>query len=206
MAKNTNWMITGLLAVVAACTGTSTTTDTAQRVSCHASSDCAAAGGGDCINSVCRADNECSTTSECPSTQVCLRSTTFGGLCSSPGTSPSPLPGSTCTTNADCPPNHACDASHTCHAITVTCNPGSTGGCPSTEHCVPLCISAGGTVGYVCQPLGTVTPDHCGPEQCTTDANCPAGERCNPVCGPSTTALTTHVCQPAGVPTQVCPL
>jgi Cys-rich repeat protein len=41
------------------------------------------------------------------------------------------------------------------------------------------------------------------PPQCTSDADCPTGERCNPIC--SSTGTAGHECQPDGVPTQICP-
>ena len=84
---------------------------------------------------------------------------------------------------------------------------------PPDRTPVPLpavqCVGATATTA-VCPATATCGPDLlCHPRACDDDDDCPVGERCDPICDPSASATspitTVRVCEPAGLPIQVCP-
>ena len=84
-----------------------------------------------------------------------------------------------CTTSADCLPNYTC-----VHNNTTSNTPTNAAG---------VCLA------------NTPVPSTCDPNNTTnTGGVCPLGERCNPIC--STTGIAGYQCQPAGIPTQQCPV
>src|SRR5690349_15913724 len=66
--------------------------------------------------------------------------------------------------------------------------------CLSNADCPPNEVCGQDSEGHA---VSTV------PQQCASDNQCPAHERCNTVC--LSTGGTRHVCQPDGLPTHVCP-
>lgn len=106
-----------------------------------------------------------------------------------------------CTTTADC----AASAGGEC--IDAHCRADNecttAADCTSPEACV-----ASSVFGGLCAQPGTAPTALPGPTAvppapvtCTTDAQCPIGERCNPSC----TNAVGGTCEPDGLPTQPCP-
>jgi hypothetical protein len=69
--------------------------------------------------------------------------------------------------------------------------------CLTTADCPPNTVCGADSECHA--PSTTTLPPH----SCSSTLQCPAHERCNPVC--STTGTVGHVCQPEGLPTHVCP-
>lgn len=191
-----------LACMLAACSTDSTSTQS-QRITCQTTPDCAAR-GGTCVANECHADNECTTDADCAG-QTCVADPDFGGLCTTPGQTPSPLPAWSCTYGKDCPAHQGCGSDGVCH-VDGECHlswqsDGTLDGDCSNGL---LCAASGGNLAGFCTD-GRGGPDpYCrstGTGECrtlcTTNDDCGTGGTCtNGLCYRPDECHVTADCTP----------
>jgi hypothetical protein len=175
------------------------TSDEVTRLACTVTRDCSKR-GGECVDGVCRADNECASDADCGGS-ACLPDENFGGLCATSTYGP-PVPGPawSCSVGLDCPAGQGCGNDGLCHEdgectglgvgcadgqLCYTPTPAHTEGICSSERpgADPYCRSDGeGACRYECYPDGSCAVGWwtCVDGFCRDEAECASSDDCGP--------------------------
>src|SRR5262245_22456203 len=180
-----NSLLVMLGATLMACSG-SPTNNINNPLSCTETADFSHSGGS-CVANECHADNECATDADCTGGQTCVTSDDFGGLCTTPGEPPSPLPAWACTAGAQCPEGQGCASDGLCHVDGKCTLHWTPDGYLESDDCGAdeICAASGASLEGFCSDERNGPDPYCRADgdgacrtECAGDEECGTGGTC----------------------------
>jgi hypothetical protein len=215
MTNGNRILLNGLLVLLgagaAACSG-SPTNNINNPLTCTETADCSHSGGS-CIANECTAENQCETDADCTGGQTCVADEDFGGLCTTPGEPPAPLPAWACTAGAQCPEGQGCASDGFCHVDGECTLHWTPEGYLESDDCATgeICAASGASLEGFCSDERNGPDPYCRADgdgacrtECASDAECGTGGTCTGgFCHSADECTTTDDCTPnhiCGVP------